>query len=96
VLATETYEGRVALPEFLEDLAAQGMSNVLVEGGADTARYFLDEGLVDRIALFFGPRPIGEGGIAAPLDRDHMPAGYRLLGEARFGDDSYAEWIRDF
>jgi diaminohydroxyphosphoribosylaminopyrimidine deaminase/5-amino-6-(5-phosphoribosylamino)uracil reductase len=96
VLATETYEGRVALPELLEDLAAQGMSNILVEGGADTARYFLDEGLVDRIALFFGPRPIGEGAIAAPLDRDHMPAGFRLLGEARFGDDSYAEWIRDF
>ncbi|HEV2901493.1 MAG TPA: bifunctional diaminohydroxyphosphoribosylaminopyrimidine deaminase/5-amino-6-(5-phosphoribosylamino)uracil reductase RibD [Pseudaminobacter sp.] len=96
VLATETYKGRVALPEFLEDLAAQGMSNVLVEGGADTARYFLDEGLVDRIALFFGPRPIGEGGIAAPLDRDHMPAGFRLLCEARFGDDSYAEWIRNF
>jgi diaminohydroxyphosphoribosylaminopyrimidine deaminase/5-amino-6-(5-phosphoribosylamino)uracil reductase len=96
VLATETYKGRVALPEFLEDLAAQGMSNVLVEGGADTARYFLDEGLVDRIALFFGPRRIGEGGIAAPLDRDHMPAGFRLLCEARFGDDSYAEWIRNF
>jgi diaminohydroxyphosphoribosylaminopyrimidine deaminase/5-amino-6-(5-phosphoribosylamino)uracil reductase len=96
VLATETYKGRVALPEFLEDLAAQGMSNVLVEGGADTARYFLDEGLVDRIALFFGPRRIGGGGIAAPLDRDHMPAGVRLLCEARFGDDSYAEWIRNF
>ncbi|NGO50306.1 bifunctional diaminohydroxyphosphoribosylaminopyrimidine deaminase/5-amino-6-(5-phosphoribosylamino)uracil reductase RibD [Allomesorhizobium camelthorni] len=96
VLATETYEGRVALPEFLEDLAAQGMSNLMVEGGADTARYFLDEELVDRIALFFGPRPIGEGGIAAPLDRDHIPPGFRLLGEAHFGDDSYAEWIRDF
>jgi len=96
VLATETYEGRVALPEFLEDLAAQGMSNILVEGGADTARYFLDEGLVDRIALFFGPARVGEGGIAAPLDRDHIPAGFRLVGEARFGDDSYAEWIRDF
>ena len=96
VLATETYEGRVALPEFLEDLAAQGMSNILVEGGADTARYFLDEGLVDRIALFFGPGSVGEGGIAAPLDRDHIPAGFRLLDEGRFGDDSYAEWIRDF
>lgn len=96
VLATETYEGRVALPEFLEDLAAQGMSDLMVEGGADTARYFLDERLVDRIALFFGPARVGEGGIAAPLDRDHIPAGFRLVGEARFGDDSYAEWIRDF
>jgi diaminohydroxyphosphoribosylaminopyrimidine deaminase/5-amino-6-(5-phosphoribosylamino)uracil reductase len=96
LLATETFDGKVALPELLEDLAAQGMSSILVEGGADTARYFLDEGLVDRIALFFGPGSVGEGGIASPLDRDHIPAGFRLLGEARFGDDSYAEWIRDF
>src|SRR5690606_41322205 len=26
-LATETYDGRIALPELLEDLAAQGMSD---------------------------------------------------------------------
>ena len=96
LLATETYDGKVALPEFLEDLAAQGMSSILVEGGADTARYFLDEELVDRIALFFGPAPVGEGGIASPLDRDHIPAGFRLVREARFGDDSYAEWLRAF
>ncbi len=61
-------DGRVALPELLEDLAAQGMSSVLVEGGAATARYFLDEGLVDRIVLFRGAVVIGEGGIAAPID----------------------------
>jgi diaminohydroxyphosphoribosylaminopyrimidine deaminase/5-amino-6-(5-phosphoribosylamino)uracil reductase len=96
LLATETYDGKVALPEFLEDLAAQGMSSILVEGGADTARYFLDEGLVDRIALFFGPGSVGEGGIVSPLDRDHIPADFRLVAEASFGDDSYAEWIRDF
>ena len=96
LLATETYDGKVVLPEFLEDLAAQGMSSILVEGGADTARYFLDEELVDRIALFFGPAPVGEGGIASPLDRDHIPAGFRLVREARFGDDSYAEWLRAF
>jgi diaminohydroxyphosphoribosylaminopyrimidine deaminase/5-amino-6-(5-phosphoribosylamino)uracil reductase len=96
MLATETYDGKVALPEFLEDLAALGMSDILVEGGADTARYFLDERLVDRIVLFFGPAPVGEGGIASPVDRDHIPAGYRLVREARFGEDSYAEWLRDF
>lgn len=95
LLATETYDGKVALPELLEDLAAQGMSNVMVEGGADTARYFLDEGLVDRIALFFGPARVGEGAIASPLDRDHIPAGFRRGREARFGEDSYAEWLRD-
>ncbi len=93
-LATETFDGRVALPELLEDLAGQGMSSVLVEGGAATAQDFLDEGLVDRIMLFQGAVLIGEGGLAAPIDRDHMPAGFRLVREATFGDDRYAEWIR--
>jgi diaminohydroxyphosphoribosylaminopyrimidine deaminase/5-amino-6-(5-phosphoribosylamino)uracil reductase len=93
-LATETFDGRVALPELLEDLAAKGMSSVLVEGGAATAKYFLDEGLVDRIVLFRGAVIIGEGGLAAPIDEDHMPAGFRLLREASYGDDRVAEWAR--
>ena len=94
-LATESFDGRVALPELLEDLASKGMSRIIVEGGADTARAFLDEGLVDRIALFYGPEAIGTDGIAAPIGRDHIPAGFALVREARFGEDSFAEWIRE-
>lgn len=93
-LATETFDGRVALPELLEDLAAKGMSSVLVEGGAATAKHFLDEGLVDRIVLFRGAVIIGEGGLAAPIDEDHMPVGFRLQREAGYGDDRVAEWAR--
>jgi diaminohydroxyphosphoribosylaminopyrimidine deaminase/5-amino-6-(5-phosphoribosylamino)uracil reductase len=93
-LAAETFDGRIALPELMEDLAAQGMSSVLVEGGAETARAFLEDGLVDRIALFRGPGSIGEGGIAAPIDEKTIPAGFRLVREARFGDDNYKEWVR--
>lgn len=94
-LASESYDGRVALPELLEDLANQGMSRVIVEGGADTARAFLEDGLVDRIALFYGPEAIGSDGIAAPIGRDHIPAGFRLVHEARYAEDSFGEWIRD-
>ena len=95
LLATETYDGRVALPELLEDLAAQGMSSVLVEGGAATAEYLLDEGLVDRIALFPGAVVIGEGGLAAPIDaRPHARRDFAWLREATYGDDLFAEWIR--
>ena len=93
-LATETFDGRVALPELLEDLAAKGMSSILVEGGAATAKHFLDEGLVDRIVLFRGAVVIGEGGLAAPIDEDHMPSGFRLLRQATYGDDRVAEWAR--
>ncbi len=93
-LATETYDGRIALPELLEDLAAQGMSSLMVEGGAETARNFLDEGLVDRIALLTGPGTVGAGGIVSPLDRNHIPDGFRLVRKARFGDDALAEWMK--
>lgn len=93
-LATETYEGRVALPELMEDLAARGMSTVMVEGGAATARHFLEDGLVDRIVIFRGAVVIGEGGLAAPVDEDHMPEGFRLLREQSFGDDRVTEWAR--
>ncbi len=94
LLAAEVYNGRIALPELLEDLAARGMSSVLVEGGADTARAFLEDDLVDRIVLFRGAAVIGTCGVAAPIDHDHIPAGFELRREARFGEDHLAEWTR--
>lgn len=94
-IGTETHEGGVALPELLEDLAALGMASVLVEGGAKVASAFLADGLVDRIVLFQGPEAIGDDGIASPIDADHNPPGFRKLREMRFGEDSYAEWVRD-
>lgn len=96
LLATDTFEGRIALPELLEDLAAQGMMNVMVEGGAETARNMLIDDMVDRIVIFQGPGKLGADGIASPFDRNHIPAGFRLVREARLGDDTYAEWTKGF
>lgn len=93
-LAVELHEGRIALPELLEDLAAQGFMTLMVEGGAETARHFLDEGLVDRIALFSGAVAIGEGGVASPVTPASIPPGFRPIRRARFGDDIYDEFVR--
>lgn len=93
-IGTETVDGRVALPELMEDLAALGMASVLVEGGAEVARAFLEEGLVDRIVLFTGPEAIGEGGIVSPIDAAGIPAGFRKLRETSFGEDRCEEWVR--
>src|SRR4029079_13144896 len=65
-----------------------------VEGGADTARGFLEEDLVDRIVLFEGPGTIAAPAIAAPLDRAHIPAGFRPRRTLHFGDDAMREWTR--
>ena len=93
-LAVETHEGRIALPELLEDLAAQGTMTLMVEGGAATARHFLEEDLVDRIALFIGSGTVGEGGVESPLSPNAPPAGFVLVRDARFGQDTYREYVR--
>lgn len=93
-LASEAFEGRIALPELMEDIAGQGMSTVFVEGGADTARAFITDGLVDRVILFHSPITIGAGGIASPISDETVPAEFRLVREERFGNDMCREWIR--
>lgn len=93
-IGTESVEGRVALPELLDDLAERGLSTLMVEGGARVAAQFLADGLVDRIALYSSDTVVGEGGIPSPLKADRVPAGFQLVREDRFGDDRYAEWTR--
>ena len=93
-LAVKEVHGRVALPELLKDLGDRGMATLMVEGGAETARHFLDGDLVDRIALFMGPAEIGADAVAAPVDADHIPSRFRQVGAAVFGADRYLEYIR--
>ena len=95
ILATETDCGATALPELLDDLAAQGISTLMVEGGATVASSFLQEELVDRLALFQGAAAIGSsGGVAVPELHSHIARGFKLLHEYRFGDDRYSEYVR--
>jgi diaminohydroxyphosphoribosylaminopyrimidine deaminase/5-amino-6-(5-phosphoribosylamino)uracil reductase len=94
ILATERHAGRIALPELLEDLAARGVLTIMVEGGAETARAFLADDMVDRIALFSGDAVLGEGGVASPLRPEAIPQGFGQVAEARFGADHYREFLR--
>jgi diaminohydroxyphosphoribosylaminopyrimidine deaminase/5-amino-6-(5-phosphoribosylamino)uracil reductase len=95
ILATETDCGATALPELLDDIAAQGISTLMVEGGATVATSFLQEALVDRLALFQGPVAIGSNtGVAVPELHSHIARGFKLSHEYRFGDDRYSEYVR--
>lgn len=94
ILGTELYDGRIALPELLEDLSERGIATLMVEGGAEVARAFLDEGLVDRICLFQGPSEIGEEGVLSPLRDGTIDPAFALIRENRFGDDLYREFVR--
>ncbi|MCJ8519248.1 diaminohydroxyphosphoribosylaminopyrimidine deaminase/5-amino-6-(5-phosphoribosylamino)uracil reductase [Pseudorhizobium tarimense] len=85
-----------SLDMLLNALAARGVSSLLVEGGAAVATSFLASGLVHRILLFEGAVTVGADGIASPLTRADIPAGFRLLREAAFGPDRLTEYERSF
>ena len=94
ILGTEVHEGRIALPELLEDLAERGIVTVMVEGGAEVARAFLAEGLVDRLCLFEGPGQIGGEGIASPILPTEVGPQFTAHRDERFGEDIYREYVR--
>jgi diaminohydroxyphosphoribosylaminopyrimidine deaminase / 5-amino-6-(5-phosphoribosylamino)uracil reductase len=94
-LPAEVHEGKVALPELLDDLGAKGIGTVMVEGGAGMAAEFLAEDLVDRLVLATGPDPIGGmDGVEPPVTPHTVPAGFKLIRESRFGADHWKEWVR--
>lgn len=47
------------LAELLKNLYERGINEVIVEGGGETARKFMDAGLVDRFHLFQSPKILG-------------------------------------
>ncbi len=61
--------GRVDVRDLLRKLARRGVTSLLVEGGAEVHRTFLEAGLVDRVLLFIAPKLVGGEGrswIAGP------------------------------
>ncbi|WP_337181644.1 bifunctional diaminohydroxyphosphoribosylaminopyrimidine deaminase/5-amino-6-(5-phosphoribosylamino)uracil reductase RibD [Shinella sp.] len=83
------------LDALLTALATRGISSLLVEGGARTARSFLDAGLVDRILLFSGTVTLGGDGVPSPFVPGRMPDGFSLRHTARYGADVLQEYERD-
>jgi diaminohydroxyphosphoribosylaminopyrimidine deaminase/5-amino-6-(5-phosphoribosylamino)uracil reductase len=94
LIACEEHEGRIALPELFDDLAARGVTNLLIEGGAAVANSVLDERLADRIVLFESDVVVGANGIAAPFARTTLPVEYAETGAWTFGHDRCHEFVR--
>ncbi len=90
-LACETHDGRIALPELLDDLYARGIQSVMVEGGAAIAESFLDEDLVDEIIVHIGGEPeLPENdtcAVFAPFNMNELPRGFELCQSLQFGVD---------
>lgn len=93
-IASDAHDGRLALPELLEDLAARGLSTVMVEGGAAVAQSFLTEGLVDRIILLTSESVIEGDAVDAPVTRQTIPSAFRPVASMTYGADRMDEYER--
>ena len=56
--------GRLDLPAVLRRLSAEGVVNLLVEGGAEVFGAFIDQGLADELVVFIAPKLVGSGGLS--------------------------------
>ena len=84
-------DGDTTLPAVLTRLAGQGITRLLVEGGASLATSFLEAGLVDRLYVFSAPCLIGGDGSAGVqglgIDRLAAVRRWQLVATRRLGID---------
>jgi diaminohydroxyphosphoribosylaminopyrimidine deaminase/5-amino-6-(5-phosphoribosylamino)uracil reductase len=83
------------LATLLATLGGRGISSLLLEGGAATARSFLDAGLVDRILLFQSPMSIGPDGIESPVKNTDIPKSFTHISTTGYGADRCDTFERD-
>jgi len=101
VPACEGQKGRLDPSALLEELGRREMSNVLVEGGAETLGGFFGAGQVDRALVFVAPKVVGgRDATTAVAGRggDHMDEARKLLNveiESVGPDVLLQGWVRD-
>ncbi len=97
VVRVEASSAGVQLQAVLADLCQRGLQSVLVEGGGEVHRAFLDAGLVDRVLLYLAPRILagGPGWVAGPgIARLSQAWQLRLLRSEQLGEDLLLELER--
>ena len=86
------------LPEALAALAGEGLTRILVEGGARVASSLLADDLLDEIVLFRAPVVVGADGVRAlegyALSAIERSPRFRQIDAAIVGDDQMRRYLR--
>ncbi|MCB1497287.1 MAG: bifunctional diaminohydroxyphosphoribosylaminopyrimidine deaminase/5-amino-6-(5-phosphoribosylamino)uracil reductase RibD [Bauldia sp.] len=100
VKVIETTDGPngLNLPEALAELAREGLTRILVEGGARVAASLLADDLLDEIILFRAPVVVGPDGVRAlegyALSAIERSPRFRQIDAAIVGDDQMRRYVR--
>lgn len=101
IRVSQNLHGRVDLRELLDKLGEMEVTSLLVEGGAEVAASFLDNGLLDKVLTFIAPKIIGGrqapgpvGGIGKALMSQAVKLNDTCWGQA--GEDFFIEGYPDY
>jgi diaminohydroxyphosphoribosylaminopyrimidine deaminase/5-amino-6-(5-phosphoribosylamino)uracil reductase len=93
-----SHGGGLDLNALLRRLASEGVTRLLVEGGATVARAFLEADLVDEVLLFRSPAVLGGDLVPAlaglPLGTIERSRRFRKAQRRRFGPDRMTRYER--
>lgn len=96
VLVIEGSPRKVSLGKLMEELGRRGIMSLMIEGGSEINGSAFQEGIVDKLILFYAPLLIG--GQEAPSiiggsGVEHLPQAIRLkdVRIERLGDDLFIE-----
>jgi diaminohydroxyphosphoribosylaminopyrimidine deaminase/5-amino-6-(5-phosphoribosylamino)uracil reductase len=78
--------GHAALPEVVQRLAEMQITSVLLEGGAGIYTNALNQGLADKLMLFYAPRFLGEQAVPMLGPLEGLPS-IQEYSLRRFGQD---------
>lgn len=93
ILPLPTRDDKVDLLGVSRELGKRNITTLLVEGGAKTVEYFVEENLVDRLQIFRGSHSLGDLKVKAPNFED-LKTRYVHLRHENLDDNSYDEWFR--
>lgn len=94
VLVVAKKQGRLALPPLLKQLAKTQIASVMVEGGAQVAKSFLENQLVDQLDWVLAPMLLGENGIPAVAGQDMVRQKFTPVATEKLGSDIWVRWKR--
>jgi diaminohydroxyphosphoribosylaminopyrimidine deaminase / 5-amino-6-(5-phosphoribosylamino)uracil reductase len=88
--------GRLEIRAALRVLAGEGITRLLVEGGAAVAASLVKAGVVDEVVVFEGPIDIGPGGVPAGSGLAAVLSGgaYRRVDRTALGEDVMSRFVR--
>jgi diaminohydroxyphosphoribosylaminopyrimidine deaminase/5-amino-6-(5-phosphoribosylamino)uracil reductase len=92
IIQTPLKEGRIDLDALMDQLGKQGVTSLLIEGGARVAGSALRAGVVDKVVFFYAPKIYG-GGDGVPIcggpgpDLMSQSMGVQHVVLNRMGDD---------